>query len=442
MPASPTLITRSASNNNNNNNINKNRTGRAHHQRRAYQQHHIEELAVLDPVLYLELKTREHQLEQMRAEIELASKQRRHKHASRMLHAQYKQKQAARQTISKWLRHHINRRRTTHRTKQHIKLRNHCQGTSNYANNIKATRPPKQYVPSKQHITKPTIKSRPVWNRGQQLPKRKRRQSNRRPRPRNRPPKHLRSFNKSSSPILNHHPPNHLNNIEQATDATPKPSPTASSRYSSVPSTDWVSHNNKVQSSDILPLCVWAAQTTVFNNLHKLGRCESSYVYPKTPERAARILQNWYRRTKQRMIETESTHVIQHWYRRIKQRQLVTNNNSACIIQHWYRRISHKMATTKAASNIQQWSRHNNLDIQCNDNDDHTDDNTSQVLRDLLIQQEQLLKYVREDMDRQIQLNTMLRDKVNSLKWDTYPSILEDTSPKPSSANLSYTDND
>ena len=138
MPASPTFITRSASNNNNNNNINKNRTGRAHHQRRANRQRIIEELAVLDPVIYRKIKDLQHQREQLI----LAHKQKRHRRASDKLHAQYKQKQAARQTISKWLRHHINRRRTTHRTKQHIKLRNHCQGTSLYANNIKATRPP------------------------------------------------------------------------------------------------------------------------------------------------------------------------------------------------------------------------------------------------------------------------------------------------------------
>ena len=76
-------------------------------------------------------------------------------------------------------------------------------------------------------------------------------------------------------------------------------------------------------------------------------------------------------------------------------------------------------------------------------NNERTDNNTtSQLLHDLLIKQEQLLKAVTEDLDRHRQLNTMLRDKVNSLKWDTYPSILEDTSPKPSSANLSYTDND
>ena len=48
------------------------------------------------------------------------------------------------------------------------------------------------------------------------------------------------------------------------------------------------------------------------------------YVYPKTPERAARILQNWYRR--------------------IKQRQVVTINKATCIIQHWYRHISRRVS--------------------------------------------------------------------------------------------------
>ena len=271
---------------------------------------------------------------------ELAIKLKRHRQASNKLHAEYKQKEDAKKIISKWLRHHIKRRHINLRTNQHIKLRNHCRGTSNYANNIKATRLPiEQHVPSKQPITTPSINPQPVWNRGLQPLKRKRRQTNRRPRPRNRPPKHIRSFNKSSSPILNHHPPNHLNNIEQATDASPTPSPTASPRYSSVPSTDWVSHNNKVQSNDILPLCVWAAQTTAFNNKYKLGRCESTYTYTKTPERAARILQNWYRR--------------------IKLHQLVITNNASCIIQHWYRHISHRMATAKAAIHIQQWFRRN-----------------------------------------------------------------------------------
>ena len=70
-----------------------------------------------------------------------------------------------------------------------------------------------------------------------------------------------------------------------------------------------------------------------------MGRCESTYIYPKTPERAARIIQNWHRR--------------------IKKRQVVTINNATRLIQHWYRRISHKMATIKAAIHIQQWFRSN-----------------------------------------------------------------------------------
>ena len=244
-----------------------------------------------------------------------------------------------RQQLKRTITHRIIQRTITNNIRAN--LQSLCIGASIYANNIKASRPPRDSsissttAPTQPKPNSPTH-AHPFRHRGLPLNNnQKRRQTNRRrdrrirqKKSRNRPPRKFRTGSSSSStPLLNHLPTNHLDSIDQATDAhqTHSTTTTIASNDSSVPSIDEsdsplsskgesVRHSTNNDQPVILPMWFWAAQTSAAIIKLGISTTESVIKPPPTPAKAASTIQRLYRQYHtQRLAKAAST--LQKWFR-------------------------------------------------------------------------------------------------------------------------------
>ena len=277
-------------------------------------------------------REKEHALRMAKFEEEQQLRHDRAVYASLWLMSEHNFKECSANIIRKWYYRQKFKHTIAHRIKQRtiltnkrLRLQSICLGASTYANNIKASRPPR--ASSKSTTTAPpskpppTTHTHPFRDRGLPLKNNtKRRQRNRRrdrrtrhkkSRPRNRPPRKFRN-GPSSIPMVSILPSCLLDTIKEAVDA-----PTTASSDSTMPSTaETVCHSNNNDQPIILPLWFWAAQTSAAIINLNIGNNESLVKPPPNPTKAASTIQHMYRRYRYRNLRmARAASTLQQWFK-------------------------------------------------------------------------------------------------------------------------------
>eukprot|EP00578_Thalassiosira_sp_NH16_P023481 CAMPEP_0181099578 /NCGR_PEP_ID=MMETSP1071-20121207/12733_1 /TAXON_ID=35127 /ORGANISM="Thalassiosira sp., Strain NH16" /LENGTH=878 /DNA_ID=CAMNT_0023182247 /DNA_START=1249 /DNA_END=3885 /DNA_ORIENTATION=- len=210
-------------------------------------------------------------------------------------------------TINRWLLRALSARRSRARAR----IRSFCRGASTHARTVKTRRSIPTSAPPLQPL-KPSLlhksKTHPFRLRGLHLPRKKRRKARRRP------PKHQRGlpipFYPAEEELHQHDPQDDHQSPPTASPSRPPIAAVPPNSFTSPHPPKYLTTAKLGGShTTILPLCVWAAQTTAAALEFSLCSHPVADLRHTSPESAARAIQRAYRTsTQRRLAHTTLTH--------------------------------------------------------------------------------------------------------------------------------------